>query len=106
MAFSTSLVSEACARMSCMAALLRLVLECRYFATELPKLYVVTINELLCAFFRRVVVRALKINRADDVVIISHDVRPILGHMPFPSWNFLWRTRCQSVCLLGYTTSN
>ena len=44
------------------AALLQLVLDYRNFAAKLPKLHVVTIHELLGAFFRRVVVRAEKHN--------------------------------------------
>jgi hypothetical protein len=62
------------------AALLRLVFECRDFAAKLSELYVVTGNKSFGAFFRRVVIRALQISRPDNVVIISHDVRPILDH--------------------------
>ncbi len=49
------------------------------FAVALPKLYVVTVNELLGIFFRDFIVLAHKLNRPDEVCLsqqCTHDIRP------------------------------
>jgi hypothetical protein len=53
------------------AALLRLVFECRDFAGKLSELYVVTGNKSFGAFFRRVVIRALRIMWSSSVMMCA-----------------------------------
>ena len=66
------------------AALRGLALERRDFAAKLPKLYVVTINQLLSAFLGCVIIAAVKINCLTEVTIFRDDVCPILDHFGPP----------------------
>jgi hypothetical protein len=56
------------------------VIEPRYVAAALPKLYVVTINELLSVLFGRVIVRTKKLDRSDETTVYANDVRSVLCH--------------------------
>jgi hypothetical protein len=51
------------------------VIELCYVAAALPKLYVVTINELLSVLFGRVIVRTKKLDRSDETTVYANDVR-------------------------------
>jgi hypothetical protein len=56
-----------------------------YFAAELPKLYVVTVNELLCLLYGGLVVGGLKIDGLPETTVGPNNVRSILSHFgPFP----------------------
>jgi hypothetical protein len=57
-----------------------LVLERRNSALMLPKLYVVTIDELLGVFHRGLIVGAHWSNCSADKTVFVHDVSSILGH--------------------------
>jgi hypothetical protein len=68
-------------------SLLRLALKCLDFASKLPKLYVVAVNQLRSVLFRRVVIIAEEINRSDKMAVITNNVRSIFGHRArSPSW--------------------
>jgi hypothetical protein len=63
-----------------MAALLRFANELRYAAVALPQLYVETVNELLGAFLRGVVIRTDKLHRSNEVSVYANDISSILCH--------------------------
>jgi hypothetical protein len=78
------------------AALLGLVLEYLDFTSELPKLYVLAINELFCSFLRRVVTGAIQV---DALMICSSGARiyarySAMGPVP-PTGNILPHSKRQ-----------
>ena len=68
-----------------LGTLLGLVLERPDFAVELPKLYVVTIDQLFGAHFRRVVVRAVQINGLHEMAVVTDMYARYSAIGPFPS---------------------
>jgi hypothetical protein len=66
------------------AALIRLAIKLGYHALALPKLDILAVDELLCGFNGRVVVRAIKLDRADKMAIVADDVNPIIGQLRHP----------------------
>jgi hypothetical protein len=55
-------------------------LKLRDVAVSLPKLYVVTVNELFGVFFGGVVIGTKKLYRSEEVAIAVNDIRSILRH--------------------------
>jgi len=62
------------------AALLQFATELRYAALALPKLDVVTVNELFGVFLRGVVVGTKNLYHSDEVAVRANDVSSILCH--------------------------
>jgi hypothetical protein len=67
------------------AALIRFAIKLCYHALALPKLDILAVDELLCGFNGRVVVRAIKLDRADKMAIVADDVNPIIGQLRHPA---------------------
>jgi hypothetical protein len=84
------------------------VLKLRYVPLSLPKLDIVTINELLGIFFSDVIVGTKKLYRSDEVAVRANDVRPILCHrMPLlPEVPSMEHETPISVCALVNTGRN
>lgn len=60
--------------------LLRSRLERADFAVPLPKLDVVTVNEVLGVFFRGVIIGAKKFDSPRELAIHTNDIRAVFGH--------------------------
>jgi hypothetical protein len=75
------------------------MLELLDFTACLPKLHVVTVDQVLGVLFRGVIVGADKLNRPDEVPIGADDVRAMLGHLR------RLRTMSSAVRLLYYLVS-
>jgi hypothetical protein len=58
--------------------------ELRYLPAALPKLYVVTVNELPCGLFRGLVVGAHKLDCPANMTVLVQNVDPIFGHLRPP----------------------
>jgi hypothetical protein len=56
------------------------VLECVDFAGPLPKLHVVTVNEVLGVFVRGVIIGAKKFDSPHELAVHTNDIRPAFGH--------------------------
>src|SRR5882672_7647559 len=85
------------------------VLERRNSAIMLPKLYIVTLDELLGIFQRGLIVGAHKSNCSADKTVFVHDVSSILGHIGVtpkvttdhinPGTSVRFRNHCDGVSL-------
>ena len=58
--------------------------ELRDLAIPLPKLNVMTVDELLGGFDRRLIIGAIEQNGPHEMAVAANDVNPIIGHLRQP----------------------